>query len=227
VNTASVEEIHQVRMRRFGSVQRTVNDTKLNYLMLALPGRNGVALQEYRTDKKGKTDAFSQEPGEFMLTVGFASVSMYFHPKYQPLATFRYLGRKNLNGQEMLLVLFAQRLEPNAVLGRLKLGGASIPELVQGVAWIDPSSYEIVRMRTDLLAPLARISLDQATTDILFEPVRFRDSPDPMWLPREVNVTVKLADRTYQNQHRYSEYKMFNVKAGEKPLPSAGALKSE
>ena len=132
-----------------------------------------------------------------------------------------------LKGRDTLLVLFAQHPERDAVLGRVKFGNESIPILVQGVAWIDAASYEIVRMRTDLLAPLSNVHLEQATTDISFEGVRFKELPDPMWLPHEVNVTVKRGDRIYHNQHRYSDYKLFNVEAGEKQNGNSSVPKSK
>jgi hypothetical protein len=48
-----------------------------------------------------------------------------------------------------------------------------------------------------------------------------------MWLPREVNVTVRLADKIYHNQHRYSDYKLFRAEAGEKPRERPTARRPE
>jgi hypothetical protein len=225
VNTASIEETHQVRMGSFGPVAG-VNYMKMNYLFLAIPGQDGVRLQEYRTDTKGKMAKFSGEPSQFMLTSGFAYHSIYFHPKHQPGSVFRYLGRKMLKGRQTLVVVFAQRPEIGAVLERFRYGDKSVPLLVQGVAWIDSTNFEIIRLKTDLLAPLSSVYLEQATTDILFEEKRFTELHDPVWLPLEVNVTLKRGDSTFHNQHRYSDYRLFNVAAQEKHNEQKGGQRS-
>jgi hypothetical protein len=214
ISTASVEEIHQQRM---GVNNRSyLNSMKLNYLLLASPGQNGPGLREYRTDSKGKPAVLRSKSGNFLLTSGFAAVSIYFAPKYQSNSRFRFIGKKRVNSREILLVTFAQRPDPKYSLGGFTSLEGSIPVLVQGLAWIDPSNFQIVRMRTDLLEPQLQVSLERLTTDVTFREVRFKDTRLAMWLPNEVEVTVIYQYTTYRNEHRYSDYKLFNVQAGSK-----------
>ncbi len=214
ISTASVEEIYQQRIGMEGG--ESLSPRKLNYLLLAVPASMGVTLQEYRTDSKGRPASPASGTGRGLLTHGFASVSVYFDPQHQSGSTFRYLGRKAENKRTFLLVGFAQRPEPKGIMARFNTGMESIPILVQGVAWIDPGSYQIVRMRTDLLAPQIEFDLEQLSTDISFHEVQFKGSSKMMWLPREVNVTVRYENTTFFNQHRYSDYRLFNVEAGSK-----------
>jgi hypothetical protein len=58
------------------------------------------------------------------------------------------------------------------------------PVLVRGLVWVDPNTYQIVRMRTDMLKPDLRDGVLQQTTEIWLSEVRFADSPQPFWLPR-------------------------------------------
>ncbi len=228
VNTASVEEIRQEWRRNNASGEdsswghnvgsgEASNSAKFQYLLLADPGHEGHGLREYRTDARGKPVSFAGEPSGFLLTSGFASLSVYFNLKHQPSSTFRYLGRKALDGRNAYLVAFAQRPEPGNVIGRFTAGNQSVPILVQGVAWIDSASHEIVRLRTELLAPQGEIYLEQLTTDISYGEVRFKESPNAMLLPREVRVTVNFRDKTYRNDHRYSNYRLFKIEIEEKP----------
>ena len=152
--------------------------------------------------------------GRGLLTHGFASVSVYFDPAHQALSTFHFFGQKAVDDHKLLLVAFAQRVDPHGVLARFNIEGHSIPVLVQGVAWIDPDKYQIVRLRTDLLAPQLAYDLDQLTTDVKYDEVHFKGAPRSMWLPRDVSVTVKYQNVTYHNEHRYSDFKLFNVEAG-------------
>ena len=83
--------------------------------------------------------------------------------------------------------------------------------LFQGIAWIDSSSYKIVRPRSDLLTPQPRIRLERQTTEITYEPVQFREVASAIRLPSEVAVTVEWKGRTVRNSHTYSRFKLFNA----------------
>jgi len=214
ISTASVEEIHQESMGFNG--RATLTSMKLNYLLLAVPGPNGIGLREYRTDARGKPVELQNKSGKLLLTTGFAAVSVYFAPQYQATAQFRYLGKKSVNDHEMLLIAFAQQPDPKEALGSFESEVGSIPVLVQGVAWIDPASDQIVRLRTDLLAAQPDVTLLRLTTDITFREVQFKGTSVIMWLPHEVNVIVTYHYTVFRNQHLYSDYKLFNVEAGTK-----------
>jgi len=92
--------------------------------------------------------------------------------------------------------------------------------LVQGIAWVDKASFQILRMRTDLLASQPEVGLDEETTKVKFSEVHLLDGGVPLWLPREVSVHLKLAnfldrtsDETFQNRHRYKNYRRYRVSA--------------
>jgi hypothetical protein len=83
------------------------------------------------------------------------------------------------------------------------------------VAWIDPTNFQILRLRTDLLAPQSEIRLQKQTTEIHFQKVSFKEIATAFWVPQEVSVIVDWKGRVYRNWHRYSDYKLFNVETKE------------
>jgi len=92
--------------------------------------------------------------------------------------------------------------------------------LTQGIAWIDKESFRIVRMRSDLLAPQPEIGLEEQTTKVDFSEVKLRDVPAPLWLPRDVNVYVKIrqflpgrSNEKFRNVHHYTNYRLYRVSA--------------
>ena len=115
---------------------------------------------------------------------------------------------------------FAQRPETARLLERFNTNDASVLILVQGVVWVDSSTYQIVRLRTDLLKPADKVRLERQTTEITYGEVRFKDSPNPYWLPREVVVTVEWKGKTFRNLHEYSDFRLFNVESKEKRKPA-------
>ncbi len=218
-NTASLEQVHQERLSKDGKVRDSL-DQEFQYLLLPHAARLGLRIDEHRSSPRGDAAAFSGLDRGFMLTRGFASVSLLFHPEYQDGAAFRYLGRQSLKGTNYYVVAFAQKPERARMMGSFKSNDASAITLVQGVAWIDPATFQITRLRTDLLAPQSRVRLQRQTTEIQFKEVSFKEVATTFWLPEEVAVTVDWKGRTFRNVHHYSDFKLFNVEAKEeKKLP--------
>jgi len=214
-NTSSLEQIHQEKLRRKDKVGTTL-DQKFRYLCFAPAETYGPRFEEYRSDLAG-SQAVPQGLGDgYMLTSGFASVSLIFHPLYQSQSEFRYLGLQRVNGRDAYVIAFAQQPAKARLNGTFNSGSMSMPTFSQGLAWIDPQSYEVIRLRTDLLKTLPEMNLETETTDITYGEVHFRDLPTGFWLPQEVTVSVDWNGKHLRNQHRYSEFRVFSVAATEK-----------
>jgi hypothetical protein len=214
-NTSSLEQIHQEKSARKQKVDATL-DQKFRYLCFTPAEKWGPGFDEYRVDLSGAR-AFPKGMQEgFMLTSGFASASLPFHPTYQSQAAFRYLGRQKVDGRDTYVIAFAQQPGKARLTGAFKHGQISMRTLSQGLVWIDSQSYEITRLRTDLLMPLSEVNLERETTEIAFGEVHFKGVAGGFWLPQQVTVTVDWNGRHLRNEHRYSEFQLFNVEATEK-----------
>jgi len=214
-NTLSEEEVRETRLGKKGETKDSLEEN-FQYLLLAKPETWGVGLEEYRTDKHGDRTGSRGLNAGFMLTSGFASASLVFHPSYQSGASFRLLGQQVLAGHHCYVVAFAQKPEKAQMVERFNTDQESVMVLFQGVAWIDADTYKVVRLRSDLLAPQPRIRLERQTTEITYEPVQFKEIAAVMWLPSEVAVTVQWRGRTFRNSHTYSRFRLFNTEVKEK-----------
>jgi len=212
-NTTSKEQVRRERLRNNGSVD-SASDQNYNYLVL--PGKTGL-WEETRTDSKGRPLLAESISGSFFLTSGFAGLAILFHPEYQEASRFRLLGRQHAESNPYVIA-FAQKPEDGRPTGIFETPLMLMPAHImhQGLAWVDPRTHQILRMRIDLLAPRKDVLLARQTTEIWFQEVRFQDSPHPFWLPREVLVTVEWNSQTYRNRHRYSEYLVFSVESRDK-----------
>ena len=130
---------------------------------------------------------------------------------------FRYLGRETKKPGAHAIA-FAQKPEAGDYLSKYSEVGSSTPirYLVQGLVWLDPDSYQILRMHTSLLLPEKQTMLKGTNADIVYGKVQFDNRGREFWLPREINVGWRflLADGTaliYHNQHKYSDYHLFTV----------------
>jgi len=214
-NTTSLEEVHQEKLGHKQKVDATL-DRKFRYLCFIPAKAWGPGFNEYRVDLAGaQTSAQGLDEG-FMLTSGFASASLLFHPTYQSQAAFRYLGRQKVNGRDTYVIAFAQQPGKARVHGSFKFRDIIMSTYSQGLAWVDSETYEITRLRTDLLVPLSAVKLERETTEIAFSEVQFKSVGRGFSLPQQVTVTVDWNGRHLQNEHLYSEFKLFNVEATDK-----------
>jgi len=216
-NTVSKEQIRQERSNLSTGIKNSVTQ---NFNYSFYPDKDGYFWEETRMDSKGRPLRNDQISGFSFLTWGFAGMCMLFHPRHQFGSRFRYLG-KQISGSHAEVIAFAQKPESGDVLGTY-LGETMVtPALImyQGLVWVDPETYQIVRMRTDLLAPRNDIGLSSQTSEIWFSEVRFKSIPQTFWLPREVVVTSVILGQMCRNTHRYSDHQVFTVETQEKIEP--------
>jgi len=187
-------------------------DGKFNYVALAKPGAHKTRLEEFRTDSKSEVG----EPKGGVVTVGFVSLAVHFHPAYQPDSRFRYLGRELVKGKNTYVVAFGQRPGVARQAQRVTFNDKTGFVLMQGVAWIDPASFRILRLRTEIQQPELNVGLQKETTEVEYSQVTFKQDRKTLWLPRQVTVSGQLRQYVFSNQHRYSQYRLFFVDTGEK-----------
>jgi len=208
-NVTSREEVTEQRLAITGAMHDEIYQ-EFRYLALVGPDRRSVGFREYRTDSKGRGVRRQGLESGYLITQGFVSIPLYFHPLLQPDSKFRYLGREVVKKRLTDVVAFAQTPQARDK-ERFEIGGKSVFVLLQGLAWIDPANNQIVQMRTDLRAPAPEIRLDSQTTHVSFAEVHFRGGSLRLWLPREVEVDTRCYGVTFRNTHSYSEYKLFTV----------------
>lgn len=213
VNTTSLETIEETA--KGGKPPKAERVEKFRYLMTRRPQGNSFVLTEYRTDLQGREIPSGKLDATFLKTSGFAAIPLVFGPLQQPWSGFRHLGEQTVQGCSTQVVAFAEHVWPVAVAGRMVFARESIPLILQGVAWIRSSDYQILQMRTDLLAsvpPLMRM-----TTEVHYANNHFEGGPLVCWLPQEVQVTANVGRRVLTNRHTYSDYRLFRVESVIKP----------
>jgi hypothetical protein len=223
VNVVDVIAQEKITMQRASprgySAPAHVEDS---YLILKKPAGNHHQVVEYRMNAAGQAvDNVGLQQG-FVTTHGFALVCNYFASAWQHESTFRYLGDEKIGARDAYVVGFAQTPGRATMLVTMRAAnGGQYGMLIQGIVWIDKVSFQILRMRTDLLAPHPELALVQQTTDVTFGQVRLVDVATPLWLPKDVKVYVKFKEHgsgedwvpelSYRNEHHYSNYRHYGV----------------
>ena len=199
-----------------------------NYLILTHRDTAEISVEEYRTDlNNDRIGPYGSDP-RAPVALNFAFAWMKFYSPMQSESRFRYLGKQNARGEQCFVVSFVQ------IPGKVKNPGwanfeaEAVPLLYQGVAWIKPSDYSIVRLREDLLAPQPQIYLLKLTTDVEFSERHVAAAVSNFWLPRtasvemlEVNSKGHKGSAHIIENHYYSNYHRYEV---EVKIGSFGSL---
>ena len=210
VNLVAQEEVTEERVNGKGKTTAS-RQQSYDYLILIHRDERPPRVDEYRMNANGSPVKQEGLASGYSITSGFALKCIHFLPGLQWDSTFRYLGNQTVDGKDTYVVAFAQRPGRSTVTTNAIGIWGTVILLVQGIAWVDRTTFHILRMRTDLLAPRSDIGLEQQTTLLRLDKVQLPEVPKPLWLPSEVQVTVKFKGQCFRNDHRYPEYELFRV----------------
>ena len=214
-NISATESLHLERVDRKGDASRSSNFEYL-YLCLGAIDKQDPFFDEFRSDERGNEISQSGLGEGYMLTSGFMSTPLIFHPIHQNGNSFRLLGYQKLRGRNTIAVAYAQVPARCRLKGHFRAGNEVQETFKQGIAWIDAENYQIIRFVSDLLQPLPKVGLEKMRTEIDFDIVRLNQAAQEFWLPVQVVVTVKWNDRLLRNTHSYSDFRKFEVQTSQK-----------
>ena len=215
LNVSALESVQLQKFDRRGEVEP---GRKFEYLYLCLGAikEQDLLFDEFRSDERGNEIKQLGLDEGYMLTAGFMSSPLLFHPIHQSGNSFRLLGYQKLRGRNTILLAFAQIPSLCRLPGRFQVGKDIQDTYKQGIAWIDAENFQILRLVSDLLQPLRQIGLKRLNTQVDFDEVRFSKAPEKFWLPVQVIVTVDWNGKILRNIHTYSDFRLFDVKASQK-----------
>jgi hypothetical protein len=186
------------------------------YLILPGSGNTGASWVEDRVDKKNRPLNREELQG-FTMSSGHVGKCIYLHPSRQANSYFRYLGRETKKPGAHVIA-FAQKPEARDYWAQYTDADSSTPIrfLVQGFVWLDPDSFQILRMRTSMLLPERQTLLKETISDIRYGKFQFDNPLREFWLPKEIDVSWEFLqanrdDLIYRCHHQYSDYHFFTV----------------
>jgi tetratricopeptide (TPR) repeat protein len=214
-NLSAIESVQLQRVDRKGKADQSRSFEYL-YLCMGAIDKQDPYFEEFRSDSRGNEIVQLGLDEGYMLTSGFMSAPLIFHPIHQNGNSFRLLGYQKLRGRHTVVVAYAQVPERCRLKGHFSVGAKSHETFKQGIAWIDAENYQIVRLVSDLLQPVPELGLEKLRTEIDFDKVRFNQTAQEFWLPVQVVVTVNWNEKLLRNTHSYSDFKQFDVKTSQK-----------
>jgi tetratricopeptide (TPR) repeat protein len=176
---------------------------------------------EFRTDARDRPIDYSAQEIRKPFSIGFATTWLFFLPDNLHEFRFRYLGQQWLGDFKTYVLAFAQDPSYSGLNAVIDSAYDTCSTPLQGIAWIDQSTFQIDRIQTDLLSPLPSIQLNQLRSVVDYGPVKIHELNRTLWLPNEVETSWQTAYGLGQELHLYSHYRLFHSTA--RILPAGGS----
>jgi tetratricopeptide (TPR) repeat protein len=205
---AATESLTHESINKYG-IASSAEKRKFDYLVSIQETQQGfLGVTEYRNG--GGAQA---EFPDGIVTNGLPALVLIFHPYYAPNYEMVCEGLTRWNGGLAWQVHFRQLPgRPNAIRNyQIGVHGPSYAVGLKGRAWISADTYQIVRMETDLLAPMPQIRLLAEHTAIEYGPVKFHEGNVNLWLPQTAEVYFAWRGRQAHRRHSFSNYMLFGV----------------
>ena len=160
-----------------------------------------LAVHEAKTDKKNTS---------LLVTNGFATLFLIFHPYYSPNFRFTKLGDELVDGHLLSEVSF-QHIRGTRSIVALALRGKEYPLELSGTAWIDPQTGVIQKITADIGDTMQDVGLQTLRSEVEYAPVPFHGMKETYWFPSQATVEVQTLRQHWRNTHRFTDYKRFSV----------------
>jgi len=208
---AAIEDLLHERLDAQGNAA-TRETRKFDYAASISETRPGVLMvDEYRTQHYGLADLPDQ-----IVTKGFAALALVFHPSMRDNFQMTCEGLGEWHGQATWLVHFRQREDRPSRMQEYIVGANSYPVKLKGRAWITADKFQIVRIESELVSPIAKTRFFTEHQIAEYGPIPFEKKNLELWLPKTAEVYLDFAGHRYHRRHSFDHYMLFSVDSQEK-----------
>jgi hypothetical protein len=201
------EQVTQEKFAPNGKVEEK-EISKFDYLVIMTNAGGELVLDESRLEDAGDKKKKLNKP--LLVSNGFATLFLVFHPYYLNSFEFTNLGEDTVDGRPAIKVGY-KHVRGTRTPMALSLRGKEYPLDMDGIAWIDPASGILLKISADIPAGMADLGMKSLTSSVNFAPVHFRDTSADLWFPAQATVEVETMKQHWRNTHRFIDYKQFSV----------------
>jgi len=215
------EYVDQFKLNPNGKVEYKTR-SRFDYLVIAQTSDGELNLEESRLEEQAGAH---KENEPLLVTNGFATLLLVFHPYYRNAFEFSAAGDDVLDGRPVAKIRF-RHIRGQRTPTVLMLRGREYPLEMMGTAWIDRETGAVERIESELQVGMEDIGLRTLHSQVSYAPVKFRGMTESPWLPKEATIEVATPRQRWRNTHHFENYQHFGVETEHKEDPSNTLSKS-
>jgi hypothetical protein len=183
---------------------------RFDYLIMMSGDGDEFQLNESRIAFKEDSRHQAQLP--MLVSNGVATLLLAFHPYYRDGFNFEAGSEEMVDGVPALPIHFSHipgRRSPAA----LSLRERFYPLDLQGTAWLDEQSGNVLKIDATLSNDMSDVGLRSMSLHVEYKPVVVSGSSTAEVLPALAVVDVTTPRQHWRNTHAFSNYKRFSAEA--------------
>jgi hypothetical protein len=213
----ATEQVEHTEFGKDGKPRKSSKE-KFNYVAEIEQSSSGTFwVEEYR-------EAIGESEKPPLSDTGTAAFALIFHPRLIGNFEIRCEGQTVFQGRPAWQVRFEESADPSKSFHQIRINRKTYQLRFKGRAWIAADDNQILRLQTDLVAPIPEIDLQVEHLDIAYAPVEFQKQKFRLWLPDSASMYIGYRGHRYRRVHTFSLFQLFLVDTQQKTKePIAGA----
>ena len=204
---AASERIEHIEFGKNGKLRDSTKQV-VNYTAQIEQSPTGLWVEEDRS-------AESEIQRPLLTDTGTAAFALIFHPRHIADFDIRCEGQTELQGVPAWQVRFEERDDPTKSFHAIRIDRSTYHLRFKGRAWIARDNHQVLRMQTDLVAPIPKIDLQLEHLEIAYAPVEFPKRQVQLWLPESATLYISYHGHRYERLHQFSRFQLFWVDTSE------------
>ena len=184
-----------------------------SYIVFIKPSKGDSVFLEESRDGGTNTSSFPTS----LATIGLNSLGVsVLQPEYRSGFAYRCEGLASVRGEAAWEIRFEEKKNANLDVRRWQRLGTIYNIPIKGRIWVASTSYDLLRVETDLREPVSflELSLDHLLVD--YGPVPFGKGQSKLWLPWSAEMYLELHGKRYHHKHYLTDYLLFGVDTSHK-----------
>ncbi|HEY1468699.1 MAG TPA: tetratricopeptide repeat protein [Candidatus Acidoferrum sp.] len=154
-----------------------------------------------------------------LATIGLNGLGVsILQPANQKGFIYKCEGLTNVRGEAAWQIRFQENTAAAGFTGvrewRKKGMLYDIP--IKGRIWVASSSFDLLRVETDLIAPIDKLELSRDHLTVDYGPVSFQSGSAKLWLPWTAEMYMEVHGKRYHHKHLLTDYMLFEVDTSNK-----------
>jgi len=205
------EIVTQQKLNAKGHVDATEH-SQFDYLIMMNGSNAEFQLNESRIESPDAKHKLLPMP--MLTTNGMTTVLLIFHPYYRDSYSFEQKPEEVIAGRTTVPIHFAHisgRRSPAA----LALRGREYPLELEGTAWLDKASGDVIKVDASLQRDMSDVGLRSLNIQVDYKNETV--GKETLMLPLRAVVDVATPRQHWRNTHAFEGYKSFSTDAEQDP----------
>ncbi len=207
------ESVTQEKLSENGHAEHTAR-AQFDYLIMMSGNGDEFQLNESRIESAATKERQPQFP--MLVTNGVSTILLVFHPYYRDGFEFRTLPDEDVDGKPAIPIHF-EHIPGRRTPAALALRGRAYPLDLQGTAWLDRKSGDVVKVEANLLRDMSDVGLRSLDIRVEYRPIKLHGGAAPLAMPAVAVVDVTTPRQHWRNTHVFDGYRTFSTDIEQDP----------